>query len=132
MRDPSSGGKPTPDLIATTARNLREISPTLYFNVPRGYDLLLPRLESDEALGRSFFSSLDAMFYAGAALPQNLYDRLSALIPPFSTVGSTSARSGATFVAVAKSFDKGYTTSWRVRFVSNPIELVEYALVGAK
>jgi feruloyl-CoA synthase len=75
------GGKPTPDLIATTARNLREISPTLYFNVPRGYDLLLPQLESDESLRRSFFATLDAMFYAGAALPQNLYDRLRALVP---------------------------------------------------
>jgi feruloyl-CoA synthase len=75
------GGKPTPDLIATTARNLREVSPTLYFNVPRGYDLLLPLLESDESLRRSFFATLDAMFYAGAALPQNLYDRLRALVP---------------------------------------------------
>ena len=84
------GGKPTPDLIATTARNLREISPTLYFNVPRGYDLLLPLLESDEALRRSFFSTLDAMFYAGAALPQNLYDRLRALVPP--------ERTGRTFM----------------------------------
>ena len=75
------GGKPTPDLIATTARNLREVSPTIYFNVPRGYDLLLPLLESDEQLCRSFFSQLDAVFYAGAALPQNLYDRLQALMP---------------------------------------------------
>jgi feruloyl-CoA synthase len=75
------GGKPTPDLIGTTARNLREVSPTLYFNVPRGYDLLLPLLESDPQLHRSFFSSLDALFYAGAALPQNLYDRLQALVP---------------------------------------------------
>jgi feruloyl-CoA synthase len=75
------GGKPTPDLIATTARNLREVSPTLYFNVPRGYDLLLPLLESDEELRRSFFSRLDGVFYAGAALPQNLYERLQALLP---------------------------------------------------
>jgi feruloyl-CoA synthase len=74
------GGKPTPDLIATTARNVREISPTLYFNVPRGYDLLLPLLESDEAPRQSFFARLDALFYAGAALPQNLYDRLRAVI----------------------------------------------------
>jgi len=87
------GGKPTPDLIATTARNLREISPTLYFNVPRGYDLLLPLLESDEALRRSFFSRLDAMFYAGAALPQNLYDRLLALVPP-ERIGRTFMLSG--------------------------------------
>src|SRR5262245_916372 len=76
------GGKPTPDLISTTARNLREVSPTIYFNVPRGFDLLLPLLESDESLRRSMFSRLDAMFYAGASLPQNLYDRLHALIPP--------------------------------------------------
>jgi feruloyl-CoA synthase len=75
------GGKPTPDLIAITARNLREVSPTLYFNVPRGYDLLLPLLESDPELHRSFFSTLDALFYAGAALPQNLFDRLQALMP---------------------------------------------------
>ena len=75
------GGKPTPDLIETTARNLREISPTLYFNVPRGYDLLLPYLESDETLRRTFFARLDALFYAGAALPQNLYERLQALLP---------------------------------------------------
>ena len=87
------GGKPTPDLIATTARNLREISPTMYFNVPRGYDLLLPLLESDEALRRSFFARLDGMFYAGAALPQNLYDRLRALIP-HDRVGRTSMLSG--------------------------------------
>ena len=87
------GGKPTPELIATTARNLREISPTLYFNVPRGYDLLLPLLESDEALRRSFFSTLDAMFYAGAALPQNLYVRLRALVPPERT-GRTLMLSG--------------------------------------
>ena len=73
------GGKPMPDLIALTARNLREVSPTLYFNVPRGFDLLLPLLESDDLLRQSFFAKLDAMFYAGAALPQNLYSRLRAL-----------------------------------------------------
>jgi feruloyl-CoA synthase len=84
------GGKPTPDLIAITARNPREISPTIYFNVPRGFDLLLPLLESDEGLRRSFFSRLDAMFYAGAALPQNLYDRLRALVP--------AERTGRTFM----------------------------------
>jgi feruloyl-CoA synthase len=86
-------GKPTPELIVRTARNLREISPTLYFNVPRGYDLLLPLLESDEALRRSFFATLDVMFYAGAALPQNLYDRLRALIPAERT-GRTHMLSG--------------------------------------
>jgi feruloyl-CoA synthase len=51
----------------------------MYFNVPRGYDLLLPFLEQDEALRRNFFRDLDMVFYAAAALPQNLWDRLLAL-----------------------------------------------------
>ncbi|HEX9397900.1 MAG TPA: feruloyl-CoA synthase [Burkholderiales bacterium] len=69
-------GKPVPGLIETTARNLADIAPTLYFNVPRGFDLLLPFLEEDAALRRNFFSRLDVLFYAAAALPQNLWDRL--------------------------------------------------------
>ncbi|MBS0337323.1 MAG: feruloyl-CoA synthase [Proteobacteria bacterium] len=73
------GGKPAPGLVETTVRNLREVSPTMYFNVPRGFDLLLPFLESDPGLRRSFFRNLDAVFYAGAALPQNLWERLEAL-----------------------------------------------------
>jgi feruloyl-CoA synthase len=70
------GGKPAPGLIETTVRNLREVSPTMYFNVPRGFDLLLPFLESDPDLRRTFFTRLDLIFYAGAALPQPLWDRL--------------------------------------------------------
>jgi feruloyl-CoA synthase len=70
------GGKPIPGLVETTARNLKEVSPTLYFNVPRGYDLLLPFLESDADLRRRFFADLDLVFYAAASLPQNLWDRL--------------------------------------------------------
>jgi feruloyl-CoA synthase len=72
-------GKPAPGLIDTTVRNLREISPTVYFNVPHGYNLLLPFLETDEELRRSFFSRLDVLFYAAAALPRTLWDRLIAL-----------------------------------------------------
>jgi feruloyl-CoA synthase len=73
------GGKPAPGLIEATARNLREVSPTLYFNVPRGFDLLLPFLEKDAQLRRSFFRDLDVLFYAAAALPQNLWERLEAM-----------------------------------------------------
>jgi len=73
------GGKPLPGLVETTAANLKEVSPTLYFNVPRGYDLLLPFLESDAALRRRFFANLDLVFYAAASLPQNLWDRLKKL-----------------------------------------------------
>src|SRR5439155_768611 len=55
-------GKPAPGLAEITARNLKEIAPTLYFNVPRGYDLLLPFLEKDAELRRNFFSQLDVLF----------------------------------------------------------------------
>ena len=73
------GGKPVPGLVETTARNLKEIAPTMYFNVPRGYDLLLPFLEKDLELRRNFFRDLDVLFYAAAALPQNLWERLKKL-----------------------------------------------------
>lgn len=72
-------GKPVPNLIGNTVQNLREIAPTLYFNVPKGFNDLLPYLESDAELRDRFFSNLDAIFYAGAALPQNLWDRLEAV-----------------------------------------------------
>jgi feruloyl-CoA synthase len=68
-----------PGLIDTTARNLKEVAPTMYFNVPRGFDLLLPFLEKDLVLRRNFFRDLDVVFYAAAALPQNLWDRLQKL-----------------------------------------------------
>jgi feruloyl-CoA synthase len=71
-------GKPTPELIGRTAENLREVSPTLYFNVPRGYDVLLPHLERDAALRGAFFRDLDAIFYAAASLPAPLWERLEA------------------------------------------------------
>jgi len=73
------GGKPAPGLAEITAKNLKEISPTMYFNVPRGFDLLMPYLEQDADLRRNFFRDLDMVFYAGAALPQNLWERLEKL-----------------------------------------------------
>ena len=67
------GGKPTPDLIATTARNLRDVSPTLYFNVPRGYDLLLPLLEADEQLRELFLlAARRAVLRRGCLAPESL------------------------------------------------------------
>ncbi|MEO8143245.1 MAG: feruloyl-CoA synthase, partial [Betaproteobacteria bacterium] len=72
-------GKPAPGLAELSARNLREISPTMYFNVPRGFDLLMPMLENDAELRRNFFRELDMVFYAAAALPQNLWERLENL-----------------------------------------------------
>jgi feruloyl-CoA synthase len=72
-------GKPAPGLVEKTVANLREIAPTLYFNVPRGYDMLVPYLERDAALRDHFFARLEMIFYAAAALPQNLWDRLEDL-----------------------------------------------------
>ncbi len=73
------GGRPVPGLIEQTVRNLAEVAPTIYFNVPAGYAALLPYLERDEALARSFFAGLRLIFYAGAALPQDLWERLEAV-----------------------------------------------------
>ncbi|HTM61831.1 MAG TPA: feruloyl-CoA synthase [Burkholderiales bacterium] len=96
------GGKPVPGLVETTVKNLAEISPTMYFNVPRGYDLLLPYLEKDEKLRSNFFRDLDVLFYAAAALPQNLWDRIKALSGPrlamLSAWGSTETSPLATSV----------------------------------
>jgi len=73
-------GRPLPGLIETTVRNLREVGPTIYFNVPRGYEALLPFLRADEVLRRTFFSHLGLMQYAAAVLPQAVwkaYDELA-------------------------------------------------------
>ncbi|HKQ76522.1 MAG TPA: feruloyl-CoA synthase [Blastocatellia bacterium] len=72
-------GRPLPGLVEKTARNLREIAPTIYYNVPRGYDALLPFLESEAELRRNFFSRLKVMCYGGAALPAIVWDRLNRL-----------------------------------------------------
>jgi len=61
------GGKPAPGLIQTTVRNLREVPSTLHFNVPRGYEMLVPYLERDRELRETFFRDLDGIFYAAAA-----------------------------------------------------------------
>ena len=72
-------GKPMPGAIEATVRNLREIAPTWYFNVPRGYEALLPYLKSDAALRRNFFSRLRVLWFAGAAIAQHVFDEVKAL-----------------------------------------------------
>ena len=69
-------GRPAPGLIEKTVKNLREVKPNFYFNVPRGFDMLLPFLEQDEATARDVFERLEGVFYAGAALPQSVWERL--------------------------------------------------------
>jgi feruloyl-CoA synthase len=69
-------GKPLPGAIAATARNLKEIAPTIYFNVPKGFEALLPHLRADAELRQNFFSRLKVLFYAGAGLQQFAWDEL--------------------------------------------------------
>src|SRR3954470_24203044 len=72
-------GKPMPGGIEETVRNLREISPTVYFNVPKGYESLLPYLREDKALRAKFFDRLHAMFFSGAALSPFVWNSLDEL-----------------------------------------------------
>jgi feruloyl-CoA synthase len=72
-------GKPVPGMFEATIANLREIAPTVYFNVPRGFQMLAPFLERDAGFRDHFFSNLDTIFYAAAALPQDLWERIENL-----------------------------------------------------
>ena len=102
-------GKPVPALIGRTVANLREVSPTVYLNVPRGYAALADHLEKDEALRQTFFARLDLLFYAAAALPQSLWDRLETLgleargrkVPFISSWGLTETAPAVTMVHFA-------------------------------
>jgi feruloyl-CoA synthase len=69
-------GKPTPALINETLRNLREIAPTVYFNVPTGYESIANAMKTDDALRKNFLSRVKMFFYAGAALAQPIWDSL--------------------------------------------------------
>ncbi|WP_431109431.1 feruloyl-CoA synthase [Variovorax paradoxus] len=72
-------GRPAPGLIEKTVRNLREVKPTLLFNVPRGFDMLLPFLEADDTVAAEVFSRLRLAFYAAAALAPSTWQRLEAV-----------------------------------------------------
>jgi feruloyl-CoA synthase len=71
-------GKPAPGAFDDTLRNLREVASTIYFNVPRGFDMLVGHLETDAALRDRFYERLDVMFYAAAALSPATWQRLAA------------------------------------------------------
>jgi feruloyl-CoA synthase len=97
-------GKPAPALFPRTIAALRTIAPTVYFNVPAGFALLVPALENDRELAEQFFSRLRFMFYAGAALPDALALRLKVIagrvadheIPLTSSWGTTETAPAAT------------------------------------
>jgi long-subunit acyl-CoA synthetase (AMP-forming) len=72
-------GKPLPGAIEHTVRNLKDVAPTWYFNVPKGYEALLPFFRADEQLRRNFFSRLKVLWYAGAAIAQHVFDEMQEL-----------------------------------------------------
>ena len=69
-------GRPLPGAIERTIAHLRDVQPTIYFNVPRGFEMMLPALEADDALASRFFGRLRMAFYAGAGMPVTTWRRL--------------------------------------------------------
>ncbi len=69
-------GKPVPALVGETLRNLREVAPTVYFNVPTGFEAIAQAMRTDAALRRNLLSRVRMFFYAGAALAQPVWDAL--------------------------------------------------------
>lgn len=69
-------GKPTAALIGETLRNLREIAPTLYFNVPTGFEMIAQAMQTDITLRRNLLSRVRMFFYSGAGLAQPVWDSL--------------------------------------------------------
>jgi feruloyl-CoA synthase len=72
-------GKPAPGAIEETVRNLRDVAPTWYFNVPKGFEALLPFLRSDARLRENFFSRLKVLWFAGAGIGQHVFDEMKEL-----------------------------------------------------
>ncbi|MEY4538297.1 MAG: hypothetical protein RLZZ306_54 [Bacteroidota bacterium] len=105
-------GKPTPKGIEITVQNLREISPTIYFNVPKGFEMLLPYLENEPDLRHNFFKNLHFIFYAGASLAQPIWNRLEELsvettgkkVPIITGLGCTESGPSAMFANWEGSF----------------------------
>lgn len=105
-------GKPTPKGIGTTVQNLREISPTAYFNVPKGFEMLIPYFEREPQLRETFFKKLQILFYAGASLAQPVWNRWEELaaettgekVPIITGLGCTESGPSAMFASWGGSF----------------------------
>jgi feruloyl-CoA synthase len=99
-------GKPVPGGIEATVAALRTIRPTIYFNVPKGYESLLPYLRNEPELARNFFSDLKILFFSGASLSQHIWDGLDAIsletcgeiVMMMTSLGSTETAPAALFV----------------------------------
>jgi feruloyl-CoA synthase len=108
-------GKPAPGAIETTVRNLREVAPTWYFTVPKGYEALIPFLRADRELRENFFSKLKVLWFAGAALSQPVFDAMKEMaletcgerIPFLTGLGSTETAP----MALGRMWDSAYSTN---------------------
>lgn len=122
------GGRATPQGIHETVRNLLEISPTVYFSIPRGYTELLPHLEADAELRRRFFERLRLVFYAAASLSQATWDAIEAL-----SVRATGERVViATGLGCTESAPSSLMTHWsggRAGLLGVPVPGLEVKLV---
>ncbi len=105
-------GKPTPAAFAETIRNLEEISPSVYFNVPKGFELLVKSLKTNKNLREHFYPNLKMMFYAGAGISQPVWDALDQLaiencgerIKILTGLGCTETAPSALFTSHQKGF----------------------------
>lgn len=105
-------GRPMPGLVDKTIAHLREIQPTVYFNVPKGYEMMLPALEADLDLARRFFAKLRMVFYAGAGMPETIWRRLE------------------TVAAKVRSEPVWFTTSWGSTETAPAITFANWQLKG--
>jgi feruloyl-CoA synthase len=121
-------GKPVGSGMARSVENLRSVTPNLYFNVPLGFEMLLPFLEADESLARQFFSGLFFLFNAAAALPAQSRARLAAIAsktlgrcpPIIGAWGSTETAPFATVVC----FDTPYADNLGIPMPGTTIKMV--------
>ncbi len=125
-------GRPAPGLLDRTLRNLREVRPTIQFNVPAGYAALVPALERDDELAERFFSRLRLVFFAAAALPQALWDRIERLAERHGATATMSTAWGASETAPAAT--SAHFASGRADCIGVPLPGVEIKLapVGDK
>ncbi|RPH64923.1 MAG: feruloyl-CoA synthase [Burkholderiales bacterium] len=109
-------GKPTPQRIGETLRNLREISPTVYFNVPKGFEEIVAAMRTDDVLRESLFRRVKAFMFAGAGLSQPVWDELDRIaeqavgerIPMFTGLGMTETAPSCTFALRAGEVRSGH------------------------
>jgi feruloyl-CoA synthase len=123
-------GRPSAAAIDATIRNLDDVQPNIFLNVPRGFEMVLPFLRERREFRDRFFQKLRLMFYAGAGLSQPVWDELQELavescgerILMYTGLGSTETGPAAIFP---------YWEEDRAGYVGLPAPGVELKLLKA-